>query len=135
MGRFNCIYYLEYKFRTCNTKCPGKILLWKRQFCFLLGPKWSVNCPVLFTGNSRLPNFSWGVHHTWILWMFIEIKICRSKNLLIPSTQPWYQMSVRPLPLEGVSDCCFNATSAIFQLYHGENKLIFNEMMMMSTLY
>jgi len=25
----------------------------------------------------------------------------------------------------------FNANSAIFQLYHGENKLIFNEMMMM----
>jgi hypothetical protein len=29
----------------------------------------------------------------------------------------------------------FNANSAIFQLYHGKNKLIFNEMMMRSTLY
>jgi hypothetical protein len=29
----------------------------------------------------------------------------------------------------------FNANSAIFQLYHGENKLIFNEMMMRSDLY
>ena len=29
-----------------------------------------------------------------------------------------------------VSDCCL-----IFQLYHDENKLIFNEMMMRSTLY
>jgi hypothetical protein len=29
----------------------------------------------------------------------------------------------------------FNATSAIFQIHHGENKLIFNEMMMISTLY
>jgi hypothetical protein len=28
-----------------------------------------------------------------------------------------------------------NANSAIFQLYHGENKLIFNEMMMSSALY
>jgi hypothetical protein len=28
-----------------------------------------------------------------------------------------------------------NANSAIFQLYHVENKLIFNEMMMMSALY
>ena len=28
----------------------------------------------------------------------------------------------------------FNANSAIFQLYHGENKLIFNEMMRI-TLY
>ena len=29
----------------------------------------------------------------------------------------------------------FNANSAIFQLYHGENKLIFNAMMTRSTLY
>ena len=29
----------------------------------------------------------------------------------------------------------FNTNSAIFQLYHGENKLIFNEMMMRSALY
>jgi len=28
-----------------------------------------------------------------------------------------------------------NANSSIFQLYHGENKLIFNEMMMRSTLF
>jgi len=28
-----------------------------------------------------------------------------------------------------------NANSAIFQLYHGENKLIFNEMMMTSALF
>jgi len=29
----------------------------------------------------------------------------------------------------------FNANSPIFQLYHYENKLIFNEMMMRSALY
>jgi len=29
----------------------------------------------------------------------------------------------------------FNASSAIFQLYHGKNKLIFNEMMMRSAMY
>ena len=29
----------------------------------------------------------------------------------------------------------FNANSAIFQLYHGKNKLIFDEMMMRSALY
>jgi len=29
----------------------------------------------------------------------------------------------------------FNATSAIFQLFHGVNNLIVNEMMMKSTLY
>jgi len=35
-----------------------------------------------------------------------------------------------------VSDCLlFNTNSAIFQLYHGENKIIFNEMMKRSALY
>jgi len=29
----------------------------------------------------------------------------------------------------------FNVNAAILQLYHGENKLIFNEMMMKSALY
>jgi len=29
----------------------------------------------------------------------------------------------------------FNANSAIFQLYHGEKKLIFNDMMMRSALF
>ena len=29
----------------------------------------------------------------------------------------------------------FNTNSAIFQLYHGENKLILNELIMMSALY
>ena len=29
----------------------------------------------------------------------------------------------------------FNANSVIFQLYYGENKLIFNEMVMKSALY
>ena len=35
--------------------------------------------------------------------------------------------------LELVSDCCLMAT--IFLIYHGENMLIFNEMMMRSALY
>jgi len=29
----------------------------------------------------------------------------------------------------------FNANSAIFHVYHGENKLIFNDMRMRSVLY
>jgi hypothetical protein len=32
-------------------------------------------------------------------------------------------------------DCCLTCNTAIFQLYHGENKLIFNEMMVRSALY
>ena len=35
----------------------------------------------------------------------------------------------------GVIDCCLNTNTAIFQLYHDKNRLIFNEMMMRSTLY
>ena len=36
----------------------------------------------------------------------------------------------------GVSEwLMFNTNSTIFQLYHGENKLIFNEMMIRSALY
>jgi len=33
-----------------------------------------------------------------------------------------------------VSDCLLDTNSAIFQLYHDENRLIFNEMMMRSAL-
>jgi hypothetical protein len=37
--------------------------------------------------------------------------------------------------MNGVTECLlFNANSAIFKLYHGENKLIFNEMMMRSEI-
>jgi hypothetical protein len=31
------------------------------------------------------------------------------------------------------SDCCLTPTQHFFQLYHGENKLIFNEMMKRSA--
>jgi len=37
---------------------------------------------------------------------------------------------------QGVSEwLLFSANSAVFQLYHGGNKLVFNEMMMRSTLF
>jgi hypothetical protein len=41
-----------------------------------------------------------------------------------------------PLLIDRVSEwLLFNANSAIFQLYYGENKLIINEMMMISALF
>ena len=46
-----------------------------------------------------------------------------------------YIFSLGKLLLGRVSDLLFKANSAIVQLYHGENKLIFNEMMMTSTLF
>ena len=36
---------------------------------------------------------------------------------------------------EWVSDCCLMPNSAIFQLYDGENKFIFNKMMMRFAFY
>ena len=36
---------------------------------------------------------------------------------------------------EWVSDRCLTPIKQFFQLYHGENKLIFNEMMMRSALF
>ena len=45
----------------------------------------------------------------------------------------WSNNSV--IIIEWVSDMKSNENSASFQLYHGENKLIFNEMMIRSALY
>jgi hypothetical protein len=39
------------------------------------------------------------------------------------------------LKSEWVNNCCLTPNSAIFQQYHGETNLIFNEMMMRSALY
>jgi hypothetical protein len=36
---------------------------------------------------------------------------------------------------EWASDCYYNANSAMLKLYHGENKLILNEMMIRSALH
>ena len=36
---------------------------------------------------------------------------------------------------ERMSEWLFISNTAVVQLYHGENKLIFNEMMMMSALF
>ena len=49
--------------------------------------------------------------------------------------QLWNSYDAR-IPDQGVSEwLLLSANSEIFQQYHGENKLIFNEMMIMSALY
>ena len=49
--------------------------------------------------------------------------------------QLWNSYYAR-IPDQGVSEwLLLSANSAIFQLYHGENKLIFNDMMIKSALY
>ena len=48
----------------------------------------------------------------------------------------WLQQAKRKMPDEGVGEwVLFNAISVMFHIYHRENKLIFNEMMMRSALY
>jgi len=59
---------------------------------------------------------------------FIERKVTKLNNMT-------RQFSKRNFGKFWVSELLLNANSAIFQLYHGENKLIFNEMMMWSALY
>jgi hypothetical protein len=49
--------------------------------------------------------------------------------------QLWNSYYAR-IPDQGVSEwLLLSANSAIFQLYHGKNKLIFNDMMIKSALY
>ena len=60
-------------------------------------------------------------------------------HLVFPKTDKelsWITLSkIVMLFIVRVSELLFNTNSAIFQLYHGENKLIFNDMMMRSALY
>ena len=66
-------------------------------------------------------------------------------SVLLRYTDSDYPFGIFKLFLDGrwQNVCCLlsnewllcNAISAIFRLYHGENKLIFNEMMIRSTLY
>jgi hypothetical protein len=48
---------------------------------------------------------------------------------------PLNNISVLLVEETGIPGEYHNANSAIFQLYHDENKYIFNEIMMMSALY
>ena len=53
-------------------------------------------------------------------WYYYKYKSDTSKELFSKAMSEWV---------------LFNTNSAIFQLYHGENKLFFNEMMLMTSLY
>ena len=62
---------------------------------------------------------SFGSYKCWMIAPYVDF------NDLCLTSEIWSQMSELLL---------FNSNSAIFQLYYGENKLIFNEMMMRSAL-
>jgi hypothetical protein len=62
-------------------------------------------------------------------------------SIMLPcSSRVWYIVGfipdlVEPKTMQLVEWLLLNVNSASFQLYHGDNKLIFNEMMMRFTLY
>ena len=59
-----------------------------------------------------------------------------SKSYQIHNSKMFYYWNPPATFQHGVSErLLFNANSAIFQPYHGENKLIFSEMMTWSALY
>jgi hypothetical protein len=97
-----------------------------------------------------------------IIWLSLWKIVRSSVILLLPLLIYWFLINLKFLelfihfpigsnfktlscynlwfPSEWVSEwvsewLLFNANSAIFQLHHGENRLIFNEMMMRSALY
>ena len=80
--------------------------------------------------NDNKPEFS------------IPNALCKIKENEQPGTVSInYKTQLSPLHSSFITEewasewLLFNANWAIFQLYHGENKLIFNEMMMRSALY
>jgi hypothetical protein len=85
------------------------------------------------TVNNRICPLGWSTSFTiqylfnYVLHVFISCVYCVNSHLC--TSLNWSEWVS-----EWVSEwLLFNANSAIFQLYHGENKLIFNEMM--SALY
>jgi uncharacterized membrane protein (GlpM family) len=78
---------------------------------------------------------------TWVvflrmLWNFISslpLKRGGSLSFLVGTISNVLVMEIGWTDVGG--GISFNTSSVIFQLYHGENKLIFNEMMMRSALF
>ena len=66
----------------------------------------------------------------------IILKLSFSSRTIIKYMSIYTQKNSRLAIKKTVSEwLLFNANAATFQLYHDESKLIFNEMMMRSTLF
>ena len=87
-------------------------------------------CSTLFAFLLRVQNM--------IFLQFPKINISPTLNntYSLMMVSEWLLLTDRFPYVEWVSEwLMFNTSSAIFQQYHGENTLIFNEMMIRSTLY
>jgi hypothetical protein len=70
--------------------------------------------------------YEWG-RHVYLQTSSTQILLCKPLNY----EEKCMKIVQMRYNNQGGSECLlFNANSEIFQLYHGENKLIFNEMMM-----
>ena len=81
-------------------------------------------------------NYTWSCTFTAICWNFLhntELGIGDRLNQVCAQVES--AMLHACWRLFFVEWLLFNTNSAIFQLYHGEIKLIFNEMMTRSALY
>ena len=88
----------------------------------------------------------WNAYGQWPASGEIDIVEARGKNgVLLEILKRWLSLgkndskycclaAVSGNFIELVSDILLNANLAIFLIYHSENKLIFNEMMMRSAL-
>jgi len=63
------------------------------------------------------------IDHHCLNFLFIKSHFIHARQLK--------QSIIGTKTIESVSDCCLTPT----QLYHGENKLILNQMIMMSALF
>ena len=111
-----------------------------RPYYILVGFNWTIDYIVTSHIGSNINGFSIYVccllihkirikkqkkHQTEALVFIVMSHICRNLN--------WCKIFFY-LSLEWVSVCCLTPTQHFFQLYHGENKLIVNGMMIIMMI-
>jgi hypothetical protein len=92
--------------------------------------------PCRFVSVIVIIIFLWscGIMMTVFIWFTLIIVLIISHLPVMKIRRCFYLLEVNSTA--NMSEwLLFSANSAIFQQYHGENKLIFNEMMMRSALY
>ena len=145
---FHCIYiimiwyYIDYIF-------------YRGHYFRVINPNHNINIIIILTVHyvlcsttaTQFQNILLCIHLLNMHCLSIRLKKNIKQRLLYDSSRLWYYWgdatiinrsndSIILNAIEWVNEwLLFSAHEAIIQLYHGENKLIFNEMMMRSALY
>jgi len=99
-----------------------------KSYNILIPPRMMVYCDYHTRCHQNLTTFWY--HLGW--WFIVII----THDAIYHAGITFLTCLCHPLFVESMSEwLLFNTHSAIFQLYHGETKLIFNERMMWSALY